>query len=436
MPTGGVARLGSKLRFNGEKSRGGTGRPTGQRNRERGLDSAGAVQAMISGMNVREKVALSVLRFFFVVVVLGLAAFFAVQLANLGEQPGKPPRSPWLPWIVFGVMLSVAMSVLASDMLLPRKRIETISAVYFGLIVGLVLSYAVSLALTPYFEDQSLIRKQVQTALAVLFCYICISLLLQTQDDFRFLIPYVEFSKEVKGLVPYLLDTSVVIDGRIVDLVSTNVFDNSLVMPRFILEELHKIADSGDRLRRARGRRGLDVLNALQKKERIDFQILDRETVEMKDQSVDIKLVLLAKELNGKIITGDYNLNKIAQLHGVAVINLNEIANALKPVFLPGERFDVQLVKPGENPDQGVGYLDDGTMVVVEGGRSYLGRRVELVVTSVLQTSAGRMIFGRYEKTIDGTPKTSAKTPTAGATKAAAPKTAATKTTAPKKTSK
>jgi len=358
---------------------------------------------------VREKVALSVLRFCFIVVVLGMAAFFAVQLADQGQEPGKTVHSPWFSWIVFGFMIAAALIVLGSDMFVPRKRIATISAVYFGVIVGLVLSYAVSLALTPYFDDESrfevLLRKQVQTALAVIFCYLCISLLLQTQDDFRFLIPYVEFSKEVKGLVPYLLDTSVVIDGRIVDLVATNVFDNALVMPRFILEELHKIADSGDRLRRARGRRGLDVLNALQKKERIDFQILDRETADMRDQSVDMKLVLLAKELNGKIITGDYNLNKIAQLHGVAVINLNEIANALKPVFLPGERFDVQLVKPGENPEQGVGYLDDGTMVVVEGGRGHLGQRVELVVTSVLQTSAGRMIFGRYEKTLRSSEK-------------------------------
>ncbi len=364
---------------------------------------------------MREKVALSVLRFCFIVVVLGMAAFFAVQLADQGQEPGKTVHSPWFSWIVFGLMIGAALAVLGSDVFVPRKRIATISAVYFGVIVGLVLSYAVSLALTPYFDDESrfevLLRKQVQTALAVIFCYLCISLLLQTQDDFRFLIPYVEFSKEVKGLVPYLLDTSVVIDGRIVDLMTTNVFDNALVMPRFILEELHKIADSGDRLRRARGRRGLDVLNALQKKERIDFQILDRETAEMKDQSVDMKLVLLAKELNGKIITGDYNLNKIAQLHGVAVINLNEIANALKPVFLPGERFDVQLVKPGENPEQGVGYLDDGTMVVVEGGRGHLGQRVELVVTSVLQTSAGRMIFGRYEKTLQTSGK---ETPGAG----------------------
>src|SRR5690606_17770715 len=223
-------------------------------------------------------------------------------------------------------------------------------------------------------------------------------LLLQTRNDFRFIIPYVEFSKEVKGVKPLVLDTSVVIDGRIADVVQAGLIDGQLIMPRFALSELQAIADSSDRLRRSRGRRGLDSLNQLRNAKTIDLQIYDRELPEFAGQSVDLKLVLLAKHLEGKIVTNDFNLNKVAKLHGVGVINLNEVANALKPVFLPGEQIDVPLVKPGEEPGQGVGYLDDGTMVVVENGREHIGTTVHITVTSILQTNAGRMIFGRFEK--------------------------------------
>jgi uncharacterized protein YacL len=218
---------------------------------------------------------------------------------------------------------------------------------------------------------------------------------MQTKDDFRFIIPYVEFAKEVKGLKPYVLDTSVVIDGRIADLVDTNVLDNQLIMPRFVLAELQAVADSGDKLRRERGRRGLDVLNKLRSKDHVDLKIYEAELPEMVGQPVDMKLVILAKHLEGKIVTGDYNLNKVARLHNVQVINLNDIANSLKPVFLPGELVQVRIIKAGEAPGQGVGYLEDGTMVVVEGGRDYIQQVVRISVTSILQTSAGRMVFGK-----------------------------------------
>ena len=237
----------------------------------------------------------------------------------------------------------------------------------------------------------------IQLVLGVSLCYACISLLMQTKDDFRFIIPYVEFAREVKGLKPYVLDTSVVIDGRIADLIETSVFDNQLIMPRFVLGELQAIADSSDKLRRSRGRRGLDILNRLRSSQNIDLKIYDREPPALAGQPVDMKVVLLAKHLDGKIITGDYNLNKVARLHSVPVINLNDVANALKPVYLPGESFQVRIVKPGEAHGQGVGYLDDGTMIVVEGGRDHIGGSVNIAVTSVLQTSAGRMIFGRFD---------------------------------------
>jgi uncharacterized protein YacL len=220
---------------------------------------------------------------------------------------------------------------------------------------------------------------------------------MQTKNDFRFIIPYVEFSKEVKGRRPYIIDTSAVIDGRIADVVEANIFDSQLIMPRFVIMELQGIADSSDRLRRSRGRRGLDILNKLRANPQVDLEIYDRELPEFAGQTVDLKLVALAKHLEGKLITNDFNLNKVARLHGVGVVNLNDLANALKPVFLPGERLEVRIVKPGEEPGQGVGYLDDGTMVVIEGGRDHLNEVVGIAVTSMLQTSAGRMVFGRFE---------------------------------------
>jgi uncharacterized protein YacL len=167
-------------------------------------------------------------------------------------------------------------------------------------------------------------------------------------------------------------------------------------MPQFVIAELQAIADSNDKLKRNRGRRGLDILNRLRSDPKVDLMIYDRDLPEFAGQPVDQRLVLLAKHLEGKVVTNDYNLNKVAKLHNVGVINLNDIANSLKPVFLPGEEIEVRIVKAGEESGQGVGYLEDGTMVVIEGGRDHISQQVMAVVTSVLQTSAGRMVFGRY----------------------------------------
>lgn len=341
---------------------------------------------------------LIVLRSVFFMVAIGLV----VAIITSGVLP--PDMPSWLPWLIFvGVML-MATGVIVGDILTPRKKLDTISAVYFGLIVGLFLAYVAGLAISPLFPSRpggdwqaDRVKDLVQTVFAAVLCYMCISFLLQTKDDFRFVIPYVEFSKEVKGRRPYILDTSVVIDGRIADVVEADVLDSQLIMPRFVITELQGVADSSDRLRRSRGRRGLDILNKLRTNPKVDLEIYDRDLPEFAGQNVDLRLVSLAKHLEGKLVTNDYNLNKVARLHGVGVINLNDLANALKPVFLPGEHLEVRIVKPGEEPGQGVGYLDDGTMVVVEAGRDHVGESVQIAVTSVLQTSAGRMVFGRLE---------------------------------------
>jgi len=332
-------------------------------------------------------VALLILRCVFLMVAAGLGTFFATGKQFPAEYP----------WIDFVTVLVIAAIVVTIDIFVPRKRLDQISAVYFGILVGLVLTWAIGLALTPMLHD-SPYRERIHLVLGLIVCYSCISLLMQTKDDFRFIIPYVEFAKEVKGLKPYILDTSVVIDGRIADLVETSILDNPLIMPRFVLVELQAIADSSDKMRRSRGRRGLDILQRLRNSQNVELKMYDGDHPDMADQPVDMKLVLLAKALEGKVVTGDYNLNKVARLHNVSVVNLNDVANSLKPVFLPGEKVDVKVVRPGEEPGQGVGYLDDGTMIVIEAGRDHVGQMVQLTVTSVLQTSAGRMIFGRFEQ--------------------------------------
>ena len=335
--------------------------------------------------------ALILLRCFFVLVAAGIG----FQLINSEELSRD---SALIPWMVFGGLVLIALGVIAIDIFAGRKRLDTITSVYFGLLIGLLMTFVLKLALSPMLPKADTMAAQwIPLILGMVMCYTCISILMQTKDDFRFIIPYVEFAKEIKGLKPYVLDTSVVIDGRIADVVETHIIDNQLIMPQFVVAELQAIADSSDRLRRARGRRGLDILNRLRSDPKVDLQIFDRDLPQFAGHTVDQKLVLLAKHLEGKVVTNDYNLNKVAKLHSVGVINLNDLSNALKPIFLPGEHLEVRIIKTGEEAGQGVGYLEDGTMIVVEGGRDFVGQNVMVNVTSVLQTSAGRMIFGKFE---------------------------------------
>ena len=342
-------------------------------------------------------------------IAIGLAMTLTASPEFYGPESIENTAPPMGRWILFGAFLLGAVATIALDVLIKQKRIDMISSVYFGLLVGLFLTYIVNLALAPLFGlretfvfgntqiSAETLRSILVGFAGVCLCYGCVSMLWQTRNDFRFVIPYVEFNKDVKGSKPYVLDTSVVIDGRIADVLETGIIDNKLIMPRFVLAELQSIADSNDKLRRARGRRGLDILDRLRKNSAIDFEIYERELPEMADHPVDMKLLLLARHLDGKVVTGDFNLNKVAKLQNVPVVNLNEIANSLKPVFLPGEVIKIKIVKAGEGHGQGVGYLDDGTMIVVEEGRSQIGNEAPVVVSSMLQTSAGRMVFAKLK---------------------------------------
>jgi uncharacterized protein YacL len=230
---------------------------------------------------------------------------------------------------------------------------------------------------------------------AIILCYLAVSIVLTTKDDFRLVIPYVEFAKQVRGVRPLLLDTSVLIDGRIDTLGQTGFMDAPLIVPQFVIDELQALADSGDKLKRARGRRGLTLVSKLQTNPYVDVSI---DNTDLPKQSVDHMLLQLASQQNLRILTTDYNLNKVAQIHGVTVLNLNDLTNAVKSQAIPGEALVVDIVKHGEGAAQGVGYMPDGTMVVVEEAAAHINKSVVLTVTNSLQTSAGRMIFGVFKE--------------------------------------
>ena len=338
-------------------------------------------------------------RFVFAVLVLALTWAY---ITETGISEGTIPL-----WLVSG-SISLSIIVMLIEWLMPRKSLRVLGGLFFGLLVGMVIGYAMSLmvdlvALTMMPQDWRWIAKPAllnatKMLIGLISVYFCISFVLQTKDDFRFIIPYVEFSKQAKGARPILLDTSTIIDGRIADVCGTGIFDALLIVPRFVLQELQTIADSSDRLKRNRGRRGLDILNQLQRSEKVDVDIVEPRWIRKEpNEDVDQKLISMAAELDGRIITSDFNLAKVAQLRGVAVINLNDVGNALKPVVLPGETLLVKVIRPGEEATQGVGYLEDGTMVVIEGARDKVGQEVDIIITSGLQTSAGRMLFGRVD---------------------------------------
>jgi uncharacterized protein YacL len=338
---------------------------------------------------------LFVIRMLYILICTGAAATY-----TLGEGTGAPRVVADNPVLSFAAMLLICLSVLLVDVLIPRKRVEIASAIYIGLLIGVLLAYLFNLALRPLFNLSELWGNQGEafqggvTVLSLLILpYLCISFLLQTKDDFRFVIPYVEFSRELKGGRPLILDSSALIDGRIADVVDTNMIDAQLVVPQFILQEVQDIADSHDKVRRSRGRRGLDVLKRLQSDPQVEVRILESDS--SKGKSVDQRLIEISKQNNGRLVTNDLNLNKLAGVQGVPVINLNDVSNSLKPRFIPGEHVRIRIIKEGESPGQGIGYLDDGTMVVIEQGSRDIGQEVDTVVTSVLQNSAGRMLFCR-----------------------------------------
>ena len=340
-----------------------------------------------------------------------IVVIVAVVFVNIGSSimdkdddnlPSKEVYEANLRAIVFS-SLGMAVFVLLVDILTPKKKFSALAGVFFGLLVGLlvlwVLAPVVDMMITTFSANVTEPGiTAIKWILGICICYLTISIVMRTKDDVRFVIPYVEFAKQTKGARPLVVDTSAIIDGRIVDLCQSKLFDAPLLVPRFVLNELQLIADSADKLKRNRGRRGLDILNKMQTDPVIDVEIDDTVLAEVEEvKGVDQKLLLFAKACNGRLATTDYNLSKVARVREVDVVNINDLANSLKVVALPGETMEIKIIKPGEEAEQGIGYLDDGTMVVVEGARNKIGRELIISVTSSLQTSAGKMIFGKFE---------------------------------------
>ncbi|MAT45728.1 MAG: PIN domain nuclease [Anaerolineaceae bacterium] len=312
---------------------------------------------------------------------------------------------------LFGLILTPILTtrpIRAIRALLTRVSAQSLFASFAGLIAGLIiaalLAFPLSLLPSPFGSILPFVG-------VVVFAYLGVSVFVMRQTDLFNVIPGFG-GRGGPGLVPdgnvagepsmnwaesrnILLDTSVIIDGRISDIARTGFLPGSLLIPRFVLNELQYIADSADGLRRQRGRRGMEVLAALQKEPSIPVRISDIDVEGVRE--VDDKLVILARQLRCPVLTNDYNLNRIAELQGVTVLNINELANAVKTVLLPGEVMNVRVIQDGKESNQGVGYMDDGTMVVVENGRDYMDKEIIVIVTKVLQTAAGRMIFARPE---------------------------------------
>ena len=335
---------------------------------------------------------LIILRILYAFVCAGaIATFVTPTSSSFGVQPPLFVREH--PFTTFVVLMLLTQSVTFVDIFVRRKRIDIISAVYFGLLVGVLLSYLMIQALEPIIKGQPF-ESGIVMLTTLILPYLCISLVLQTKDDFRFVIPYVEFSRDLKGGKPLVLDSSALIDGRIADLLDTHILDAQLVVPQFVLHEVQEIADSNDKTRKARGRRGLEVLSKLKSSRHIELRMHETND-DNHGMAVDHRLVEVARQLGGRLATNDMNLNKVATLQGVPVVNLNDVANALKPRYVPGDRLRLKIIREGESAGQGVGYLDDGTMVVCEQTSHQIGRDIDVIVTSMLQSSAGRMIFGR-----------------------------------------
>ena len=345
--------------------------------------------------------ALLLIRTLFLLVWIGLGSYLAWRL-QLGH------------WQSLGVVLLaivVGVTVIAIDVLVPRKKIGILSAIFFGLLLGTIMGQLIWSAIRPalWYMEQSLglqaraqfeavVEPLVNLLLTSLLCYLCISFILQTQDDFRFVIPYVEFSRELRSSRPLVVDASALLDGRIIRLMQAGLFDTTLIIPAFVLGELQRLAESPDRAERVRGRRALELVSDLRNDPQVSIETPDVEPPELRHVLDPAqKLVRWAKIVHGKLITVDANLAKLARAEGIDALNLNDVAESLRPQVLPGDRVRVQLVRSGDQPGQGVGYLDDGTMVVIEDGRPHVGKEVEATVTSVINTHAGRMIFGRIE---------------------------------------
>jgi uncharacterized protein YacL len=304
-------------------------------------------------------------------------------------------------WVPVAIAALIIIVVVGIDKLTPVKRISSIVGVVVGLLFGLlaavVLGALGDLLLQSWttkeaFDQYAPMIQSIKIIVGICLGYLGVVTVLQTQDDFRLVIPYIEFAKQIRGVRPILLDSSALIDGRIVDIASTRFIQAPLVVPQFVVKELQTLADSAEPMKRTKGRRGLDMITRLQRQATVDVSV---DETPVAQNAVDQMLVDLARAMPAMILTTDVALARVAGIQGALALNLNDLANAAKINLAPGEMLSVKVLREGEQDGQGVGYMPDGTMIVLEDGEEFLGEQVEAVVTSSLQTSAGRLIFAR-----------------------------------------
>ncbi|WP_242956577.1 PIN/TRAM domain-containing protein [Tyzzerella sp. An114] len=322
----------------------------------------------------------------------------------MNVQDFVPNYVPFIIGIIFGLIFYIVLSSYITEKIMKRMSVaeerlikmnsKELMISVFGIFIGLVIANLIGLALTGFGP----LGTGITILLNIILGFLGLRVARRKKDEIT--VPNIaSIGAQIKGSdkkntyagKPKILDTSVIIDGRILDLLHTGFIEGKIIIPNFVLDELRHIADSADSLKRNRGRRGLDILNEIQKQLDVPVEIIDFNTKE--NLEVDIKLLKMAEKIDAFVMTNDFNLNKVAEFQGVKVLNINELANAIKPVVLPGEEMTVTVIKAGKENGQGIGYLNDGTMIVVEGGNKFIGETMNVVVTSVLQTAAGRMIF-------------------------------------------
>ncbi|MDD5772473.1 MAG: TRAM domain-containing protein [bacterium] len=298
------------------------------------------------------------------------------------------------PYIGTTIGVLIALIIIAAEERLKKVSLKNILIIILGLAAGLTLANLAFTLFLPINNEELAIF--VRIFLNLICGYFGITLAVKKGGDLTILGSNIIIGPRDQMFSYKILDTNVIIDGRIAEIVESGFLEGTLVIPQFVLNELHHIADSADSQKRTRGRRGLDILNKIQKKQNLKVEISDKNFPDIRE--VDAKLVALAKSLSCPVVTNDYNLNKIAELQGVRVLNINDLANAVKPIVLPGETMHVRIIKEGKEFSQGIGYMDDGTMIVVDNGKRYVGQKVDALVTSVLQNTAGRMIFAQFKQ--------------------------------------
>jgi len=317
-----------------------------------------------------------------------LRALFVFIFASIGYSLGGNNA------VIFaGIGLIIGVGIVSFEVFARKVSLKGLSSAVFGIVLGLIIAWIFSKTLNQFSFPEGLedVTNTIKLFVTFIFVYLGLTLGIKGKDDFCLVIPYVKFKRQDLREESIIVDTSSIIDGRILDIVKTKFIEAKFVVPIFVLNELHALADSTDHMKRQKGKRGIEILHSLKKEPNIEVEVQDTDVEGVK--SVDEKIIRLAQYSDARVLTTDYNLNRIAQLQGVTVLNINDLANALKPTFVAGQKFSLKLIKEGKEHNQALGYLEDGTMVVVENARKLIGNNATVEVTSVLQSSSGRIIF-------------------------------------------